>query len=382
MNILMAHNYYAISGGEDVSYRSEKYILEQNGNNVVSYEADSSEISKNSNVKNAINSIWNQKTYDQVTNLIRESDIEIAHFQNTFPILSPSVYYAARNLNVPVIQSLRNYRLTCVNGLLFREGNICTLCVGKSFPIYGIKNKCYRDDARASAVVAASSVIHSNLGTYKNVVDKYIAVSNFVKDLYISSGLPEEKIFVKPNVVAGEVPIGLGNGNYFLYVGRLSEEKGIMHLIESFLRNEIFYPLKIIGDGPLVEVIIQMCNMTDKIEYLGRLPIESVYNFMGSAKAVIVPSLWHEPFGRVVIESYAVGTPVIGSSKGGITELIHHGYTGMLYGEDPNAIFNVISEFLIADAAPNEMRDNCRNEYEKHYSEKANYKILRRIYNE
>lgn len=380
MNILMAHNYYVIGGGEDISYQSEKSMLERGGNFVISYEAHSSKILKDRKLKNALNSIWNQRSYNDLSHIISSNNIEIAHFQNIFPIISPSAYYAAKNSGAQVIQSLRNYRITCINGLMFREDDICMLCVGKSLPLNGIVHRCYKKDVAASTIMAVSSQIHASLGTYRKVIDKYIAVSEFVKDIYVSAGISASKIFVKPNVVMGEMQVGAGSGNYFLYVGRLSEEKGIIQLIESFIKNDNFYPLKIIGDGPISERVIEMCRKTSSIEYLGRMPAEKVYKFMGDARAVIVPSLWHEPFGRVVIESYAVGTPVIGSRKGGITELIRHGQTGILYEGDYNSISSAISEFLGTTEKYNNMRDLCRQEYEKYYSESANYEILKKIY--
>ena len=159
--------------------------------------------------------------------LIAESRPHVVHFHNTFPLISPSAYYAARKHGVPVVQTLHNFRLLCANAIFMRDGRPCEDCLPRRVPFAGVLHKCYRDSRTASAGVAAMVTLHRALGTWRNLIDVYIALSEFARDKFVAGGLPQHKIVVKPNCLTDDPALGLGQRAFALFVGRLSPEKGI-----------------------------------------------------------------------------------------------------------------------------------------------------------
>jgi glycosyltransferase involved in cell wall biosynthesis len=221
--------------------------------------------------------------------------------------------------------------------------------------------------------------VHQAIGTYAHKVAKYIALTEFSRNKFVEAGLPDEKLTVKPNFVYPDPGVGDGRGGFVLYVGRLSPEKGIETLLQAW-EGFTDLPLKIIGSGPLQEQCRQAAARSDAIEYLGALPSETVYRYLGSAVALVVPSLWYEGFPRVIVEAYAKGTPVIASRLGSLESLITHERTGLHFAPgDPAALRQQI-ERLTCDARP--MRAYARAEYEQQYSVQRNYETLLDIYND
>ena len=327
MKVLMVQNRYLIRGGEDECFDSESSLLESYGNSVSRYVRHNKDVKSIPNWKLGIRTIWNQEDYQQIRYLIKKEKPNIVHVQNFFPLISPAIYYAAKAERVPVVQSLHNYRLWCLNAYFFREGKVCEDCFGK-VPLAGIARKCYRDSYAASATVASMLTIHRGFQTWNSMVDCYIALTEFAKGKFIEGGLPAEKIVIKPNFI-NKQNIGRGEENFVLYVGRLSPEKGISVLLQAWEKLESKIALKIVGDGDLQSEVEQAATNTIGVEYLGRQPIDRVYDLMGQAKALIFPSLWYEGLPRTIIESFAKGTPVIASDLGSMSSLIEHQQTGL-----------------------------------------------------
>ena len=173
---------------------------------------------------------------------------------------------------------------------------------------------------------------HRAKGTWHDAVDIYIALTEFSKRKFIEGGLPESKIVVKPNFVSQDPGERPGGGKYVVFVGRLSAEKGISTLLETWtgkLAGQI--DLKLLGDGPLREDVIAAAKKEARIDWMGRQAMREVYDIIGRAEALIFPSLWYEGLPRTIIESFACGTPVIASDLGSMTELIRPGKTGQLF---------------------------------------------------
>ncbi|MFT2718944.1 glycosyltransferase family 4 protein [Deinococcus sp. A31D244] len=385
MNILMAHNFYSQPGGEDKSYQAEAEGLIKSGHHVIKFEKHTElEVAQSRVLKVAINTIWNSKVFHELEDTIRASKCEIAHFQNTFPIISPAGYYAAKKAGALVIQSLRNYRLTCVNGLLFREGAICHDCLGKVFPIDGIKHGCYRNSRAGSAIVATMIGIHKAAKTYDKYVDGYIAISDYVKEIYIEAGLPEKKIFVKPNLV-NEIQVDDDllkkiEKKYMLFIGRISAEKGIEELVKIWYDNNYGLPLYIIGDGPIKDTLIQRYNC-DNIVFLGYRNSTQTAAYIKQATAVIVPSTWEEPFGRVAAEAFSFSVPVIAPRIGGLKDIVVDGRNGVTY--DPihkKGLSIAIGRFLSNSSQWQVMKDLAYEDYLHKYHPTSNTKILEDIY--
>jgi glycosyltransferase involved in cell wall biosynthesis len=381
MRILSAHNAYQIRGGEDESCASEERLLREKGHDVVSYKETNDRVASLSKLQLSVRTVWSNETYRNVSTKLRSGSYDLVHVQNFFPLISPSLHYAAKDQGVPIIQTLRNYRLLCPNGLFFRNGGVCEDCMGKPIPYPGIVHGCYRENRVASGVTAAMITIHQALDTWSKVVDCFISLTHFARNKFIEGGFPAEKIVVKPNFVHPDPGIGDGSGNYALFVGRLSVEKGLDTLLSAWARLKHPIPLKIIGDGPLVELVQHAAHTTPMVEWLGRRPMAEVYDLMGNAKFLVFSSKWYETFGRVAVEAFAKGTPVIASNIGAIAELVNDGHTGRLFqAGDELDLADKIDWMLTHPIKVSQMRGAARAEFEEKYTAAVNYQRLMDIY--
>jgi glycosyltransferase involved in cell wall biosynthesis len=329
----------------------------------------------------ACRTVWSVAAYQNVMKMLAGQTHNVVHVQNFFPVISPSVYYAARVKRIPVVQTLRNYRLLCPNALFFRNGRICEDCMGKPVPWPGIVNACYRGSRLKTGVVVTMLTVHRAIDTWAEMVDVYIALTQFARQKFIEGGIPSNKIVVKPNFVYPDPGQAVEKDKFALYVGRLSPEKGVDTLIETWrsLGSEI--PLKILGEGPLQSKVIAATQKFPWIEWLGPKPLSDVYNLMGQAKVLIFPSCWYETFGRVIVEAFAKGTPVIASNIGAIPELVEHGRTGLLFqAGNRDDLAQQIDRALTNPTELAEMGRAARSEFEAKYTAEDNYKQLMEIY--
>lgn len=381
MKILRVHNYYQQAGGEDAVVASETALLRSRGHDVVEHFVHNDAIEQMGRVAVAAKTIWNRDSHRTLRELIAREKPDIAHFDNTFPLVSPAGYYAARDAGVPVVQTLHNYRLLCVNATLFRDGHVCEECIGKSVPWPGVKHACYRDDRKASAVVAAMLGVHRAMGTYREAVDVYIALTDFARRKYIEGGLPARKIVVKPNFLDTDPGVGPGEGRFALFVGRLAEEKGVRVLVDAWRRVGDRLPLRIVGSGPLGDEIRGSAADVPGITILGRRPLDEVMEMMGQATCLVFPSTWYEGLPRTIVESFAKGTPVVASDLGSMAELVDHGQTGLKFRPgDPEDLARQI-EHLMADRTQlPAMRAAARAAYESKYTADVAYDALMSIY--
>lgn len=381
MRILSVHNYYKIRGGEDESCKSEKSLLRERGHLVDEYEKDNISIPSYRSLQLAAQTIWSQESYRAVRKKLQQHSYDVIHVQNSFPLISPSVYYAAQAEGVPVIQTIRNYRLLCPNALFFRQGNVCEDCLNKAIPLPGVIHGCYRNNRLASGITAGMISIHRLLKTWDRKVDKYIALTHFARNKLIQGGLPANKIIVKPNFVNPDPGVGSGKGEFALYVGRLSVEKGLDTLLSAWDKLHSPFPLRIVGDGPLSELVLNKIKESPHISWLGRKSIDEVHQLMGEASFLIFPSKWYETFGRVAIEAFAKGTPVIASQIGAIAELVEHKRTGLQFQPgDPLDLAEQVEWALSHPDELQQMRIEVRKEFESKYTAGANYKQLIEIY--
>jgi glycosyltransferase involved in cell wall biosynthesis len=381
MRILSVHNEYKIRGGEDECHQAEIDLLQMMGHQVDVYSQHNDRVQAIGAFQTAIKTIWSAESYDTMREQMKGAKYDVMHIQNFFPLISPSVYYAAYKAKVPVVQTLHNYRLLCPNGLFFRDGKVCEDCLGKAIPLPGMQHGCYRESRAASAVVGAMLSTHRLLNTWSNMIDCYVALTEFARQKFIEGGLPAEKIVVKPHFIDPDPGVGEGKGGYALYVGRLSTEKGLDTLLAAWeiLGDKI--PLKIIGDGQLSESVAQVVKKLPNVEWLGRKPLAEVYGLMGEAMVLIFPSKWYETFGRVAIEAFAKGTPVVAANIGAIAELIDPGRTGILFR--PGDSQELAQKVEWVRSHPHElaqMRKEARAEFENKYTALENYRQLMRIY--
>ena len=381
MRVLTVHNFYQQPGGEEQIFATESALLESHGHEVVRYTLSNDDIRGANPLRLAKNTVWNSEVYQAVRSLIRQEKPAIAHFHNTFPMISPSAYYAAKDEGIPVVQTLHNYRLLCPNALFFREGRVCEDCLGKPIPLPGVIHGCYRGSRPASAVVAATISLHSLRGTWSQAVDVFIAYSQFAMNKFIQGGLPAEKIAFKTNFLDPAPPPGDGKGGYGLFVGRLSVEKGLGVMLDAWRQLDGKIPLKILGDGPMAGLVKEAMQEMPEIEWLGRRPFEEVYDIVGDAAFLVFPSEWYETFGRVAIEAFAKGTPVVASNIGAIAELVNHERTGLLFRpSDPTDLATKINWLLANPQKLSQMRPEARAEFDAKFTAADNCKRLLEIY--
>ncbi|MBW4691352.1 MAG: glycosyltransferase [Lyngbya sp. HA4199-MV5] len=381
MRVLTVHNYYQQPGGEEQIFATEAALLESYGHEVLRYTLHNDNIMGSNSLRLAKNTLWNGTVYRELRSLLRQEKPQIVHFHNTFPLISPAAYHAVQDEGIAVVQTLHNYRLLCPNALFFRNGRICEDCLGKPFPLPGVVHGCYRGDQGATATVATMIGLHSFLGTWQNKVDVFIAYSQFAMQKFIQGGLPAKKLAFKTNFLHPAPEPGEGKGGYALFVGRLSIEKGLGVMLDAWQQLGGKLPLKILGDGPLAGQVIEATQQMPEIEWLGRKSLEQVYEIVGNAAFLVFPSEWYETFGRVAIEAFARGTPVVASKVGAITELIDHERTGLHFQPSDAADLAAKVDWLLTHPQElSKMRREARAEFEARYTAADNYKRLMEIY--
>lgn len=381
MEILSVHSNYKIRGGEDESREAEERLLERMGHQVDRYEESNYRMDELNPINAATRTVWSIEAYETMKQRLSDRAYDLIHVQNFFPMISPSIYYAARAKGTPVVQTLRNYRLLCPNALFFRDGQVCEDCLGKVIPLPGVLHSCYRQSYLASGVVATMITAHRALQTWNEMVDVYIALTEFARKKFVEGGIPSEKIVVKPNFVFPDPGKAEEKEDFALFVGRLSIEKGVDTLIAAWKQVGKNMPLKIIGEGPLEDQVIEATQQIPSIEWLGRKPLPDVYELMGRAKLLIFPSKWYETFGRVAVEAFAKGTPVIASNLGAIAEIVDHGRTGLHFRPgDSEDLIRQVEWALSHPTELAEMEHEARFEFETKYTAHQNYQILMQIY--
>ncbi len=380
MRVLLCHNSYRFRGGEDHVFEDEKWMLENGGHEVATFQRCNSVLEKTSYVKAAVDTVWNRQTYREMDDKIRRFRPDVVHFHNTFPVLSPSAYYAARRHDVPVVQTLHNYRIICPGSTMFRDGSPCMSCVGNAMPWRAIRHQCYRGlgPSVASATMLAA---HRAMGTWRKTVNTYIALTDFSRNSFVAGGIPAGRIRVKPNFVRPDPGIGNGDGGYMVFVGRLVEEKGLRVLLEAWKSSTDLPLLKIIGEGPMQEAVTMAQNSGAPIASLGQLPHDEVQMQIAGATGLVFPSIWHETFGRSIIEAYSSGTPVIASDLPPMNQLVHDQETGLLFApDDPCSLANCVRRLQEDEELRLQLRRAARAEFVEKYTAKRNLELLLAIY--
>jgi len=380
VKILQVHNLYQQPGGEDLVVADEARLLEAHGHEVARHTVHNDRVSSLSRLTLAQRTIWSQPAYRDVRAAIARHQPQLVHVHNTLPLLSPSVYYAASAERVPVVQTLHNYRLTCPAALCFRNGHPCTECVGSFIPWRAIRHACYRDSRPASAAVATMLSVHRLLGTWEKPT-VYLALTAFARDMFIEAGMPPDKLVVKPNFVDPDPGAGTGSGDYAVFVGRLSVEKGIETLLRAWRVVGPQVRLLIIGEGPLASAVAAATRDLPSVTWLGRRDPPEILSILREAKFLAFPSECYETFGRAIVEAFATATPVIAAGHGSAAELVTDGVTGLHFRPgDPS---DLAAKVLHLNSHPQlrvRMSAAARKEFEDRYTAGVNYRLLLAIY--
>ncbi|MES2663968.1 MAG: glycosyltransferase family 4 protein [Pseudomonadota bacterium] len=377
--ILIVHNAYQQKGGEDTVVEAEIALLKQYGHSVELFSKTNDVIPHMSRASVAVQTFWSKSSSQDFEKCLRQFQPDIVHVHNTFPLISPAIYWVAYRMRIPVVQTLHNFRLHCPQAMYLRDGKVCEDCIGR-VPWRGAAHGCYRDSKVQSAVLAGMVTMHRMLGTWQNKVTRYIALNEFCRQKFIQGGLPADKIMVKANFVDfPQLPAQDRQG--LLFVGRLSAEKGIEVLANAMQRiatQQIKQvKLRVAGTGPEAELMRKLSGVT----LLGALNGDTVREEMSQASALILPSIWYENFPRTLVEAFGCGLPVIASRIGALAELIEDGVTGLLF--DVNNADDLAAKIQWAENNPEKMLAmgvNARNLYEKEFTAARNYTQLMHIY--
>jgi glycosyltransferase involved in cell wall biosynthesis len=374
MRILQVHNFYQQAGGEDQVVAAEHDLLSAHGHNVYQYLAHNNEVNRLSALTLGIKSLWNSETYQAIRRIITQQSIEILHVHNTLPLISPAVYQAARSLGVPVIQTLHNYRLLCPAATFCRQGEVCELCLHRSIKIPAMRHRCYRGNFAASSAVTAMLALHSFAGTYQKKIHIYIALSEFARSKFCEGGLPADRIVVKPNFLSNDPGVGQGNGGYALFAGRLTVEKGLIHLLDAWAANPAAIPLRIAGDGPLCDLVRERTNILPNVEYLGVCEHTRVLALLKDAAYLVFPSRWYEGMPMVVLEAMACGTPVVAFALGSLNDLIDDGVNGIMLPLDNPHLLPQPPDRMAS------LRTGARRHFEQRFTARKNLQLLTDVY--
>jgi len=383
LSVLVIHNRYQQAGGEDAVVRAEVELLRTAGHRVLQYVRDNSVIANYPPLRKAalfLSTTWDRHAYAAIRALLQKERPDIAHCHNLLPLVSPAAYYACKSAGVPVVQTLHNYRLFCSAGTRFLQGRVCEKCnraVGRA-----VRRGCYRNSQLQTAAVALMLRAHRWCGTWSHAVDAYLAPSRFCRDYFVCAGLPQAKVHLKPNFLARDPGRQTGRGQYALFAGRLSPEKGVLEMIEVWRRLP-HIPLVIAGDGPLyndARCLVER-SASRHIKLLGHLDPQQALAQMKGARFLLFPSLWYEPFGMGLIEAAACGVPSIASRIGAIPEIVVENQTGLPF--DPQN-FNQLADK--AEWAWNHaeemdtMGSAARQLYERNFTAERNYEALMSVY--
>lgn len=373
--VLVAHCRYRFRGGEDSVVDDEIDLLRAHGHDTLLYVRDNRDISKQSKLVSLGQTLWSRRSARDIDRIIGSFRPDIIHVHNTFPLISPSIYWAAYRNGVRVIQTLHNFRLFCVQAMFLRDGNLCEDCLGH-LPWRGVAHRCYRDSYTQSAAATGMLTLHRALGSYENKVSCYIALNGFCRDLFVKGGLPAAKIRIKPNFVDIKDAGRLTASGKALFVGRLSLEKGLDVLSEAV--SDYQSPVvDVLGTGPELERL----GSNPALALHGVVSTEQVYRAMRSASFLVLPSICYENFPRTLVEAFACSLPVIASRLGALAELVEDSKTGLLF--EPGSAGDLRWKMAWAGKHPDrmvEMGRNARRLYEENYTPEANYRLLCDIY--
>jgi glycosyltransferase involved in cell wall biosynthesis len=359
---------------------AEAELLEDHGHNVRILQFDNASIHGGfGSLVAGTSAVWSLTARSAINVRIRDDRPDIVHFHNLFPLVSPAAYSVARRRGAAVVQTLHNYRLLCSNAKLFRDGRPCMDCVGKRLQWPGIMHGCYHGRAASTAVVM-SNAIHWTLGTWQTQVDRYIALTEFAKSLFTTAGLPSNRVDVKPNFAPNQSRSTTYDPQTFLYVGRLSPEKGVSTLLSAIImRPEL--RLVICGDGPLASDVSRAAAIWPNISWRRQVGSDIISSEMRNAAALVVPSHWFEGFPVVIAEAFSHGLPVIATELGGLGEIVDNDVCGyVIPSANPKLLADAMSTVSTNPAARERMSRGAYRKFAEQYSPERNYELLLRTY--
>lgn len=339
-SVLLVHERYRQRAGEDAVFDAELALLQERGHHVESLIVDNDAIPDDPDVAEKVRlgleTVWSYRAAALIRRRLDDRPVDIVHVHNSFPLLSPSIYGAARQSGAAVVQTIHNYRPLCPAATLFRDGKPCEDCVGRLLPVPAVVHGCYRGSRLQTLPVALMLTTNRVLRTSRHV-DAFIALTDFAARKLAEGGLPGDRIHVKPNFISPDPGVGAESGDGFLFVGRLAAEKGIGTVIDAAPLVDPGITVRIAGDGPEADRLAAAADHHPGLRPLGRLTKEEVLRELQRCRAVVFPSLWYEGLPMVILEAFASGVPVIAARIGAAATLVRDGETGLTYDPDDAA---------------------------------------------
>ncbi len=372
MRILVIHTHYTsgISSGENRVVADEVDLLRAHGHDVELWEPSADDLTGARRALLAAQVVWSRSAVRHLESAVRRFQPDVVHAHNLFPRLSPAVL---RSRRAPVVLTLHNYRLLCLPATFLRDGHTCEDCFGK-LPWRGAMHGCYRGSRASSAALAGSIALHRAIGSFQRPA-AYLAVSEYVRRRHVEAGFDPERVWVKPNFVWG-TDQRTGAGADFVYIGRLSPEKGLDRLLPMW--GQVPARLRVIGDGP--ERSALEAAAPDNVSFLGAVPYEQVAGLLREARALVLPTACYEGAPRTVVEAYAAGVPVVASRIGAVPSVVDEGETGLLADVGDTQQWVQALTRLLDDAESQRLGANAFTAWCDHYSPERAIIDLERAY--
>lgn len=387
MRILLTHNRYgsAAPSGENQAFDLERQLLERHGHEVRTFVRESDAIRRRGVLglaQAAVATPWNPLAAHAIRRAVEEFRPDVVHVHNTFPLISPAIFSALRKRAARVL-TLHNYRLFCAAGIPLRNGKTCTECLDRRSALPAVRHGCYRGSRLATLPLAASVALHRFIGTWTRDVDAFIALTEFQRDAMVAAGLSPDRVWVKPNFYPGH-PYAMPwskRGDYAVFAGRLTEEKGVVSLVQAWSAWGAAAPeLRIVGDGPLRSrlELLEKQDGAGRVKFLGQLPSPDAEAQIAAARLLVIPSICLEGFPMVLREAFAFGTPPAVSNLGALPRLVTDGHNGLVFSaNDPQSLLRIVRDSW---GRLENMSGKAREAYQEKYAEPANHQLLLRIY--
>jgi len=403
LRILFLSNYYYLRGGAERVLFEELRILRKAGHEVEVYSRDNT-LNKPSKydgyfppeietslsrvsfkaLQTVKEMIYSTKAQVGLEKVLKDFKPDIAHAHNIYGRLSLSVLDTLNKHEIPTVLTLHDYKILCPSYLMLNNGEICERCMKGNFT-NAIVTRCHKDSYLASMVYAFESWFNHRFRKYHSV-SMLVSPSRFLRNKVIQFGWDPSQIVHIPNFIDGNtIRASTVAGKYFLYLGRLSHEKGIRTLLDAIAGLTVKVPLMVVGDGPMrgeLEDLAQRTGMSAK--FTGYLSGAALSDSISNARAIVMPSEWYENAPLSLLEAFAYGKPVLGARIGGIPEMIDDDINGYLF--EPGRIDNLQEKILLMSNLPEteiiRMGKNAREKVERKYSAEIHYERLLKLYKE
>lgn len=381
MRLLLVHNEYAKFSGEETIFYGMANLLRAHGHEVATFVRKSAELRQGlrGEVSAFFSGIWSRRAQIEFGEVCREFSPDVIHVQNLFPRISTSVLNVAKERGVPLVMSCHNYRLFCPTGLMLRDQRVCTNCVSAS----GREWNCVRHNCEGSYAKSLGYALRNRVARPRlmEAVHQFIVLSSFQADSFAEWGVAGDRLAIVPNFVGGgDFPLSSeepGSGGYIGFVGRLSPEKGVTVLVEAARK--------------LPHIRFELAGHAARVPAWGKLPENVVVRgeilrselpaFYRRAKAIVVPSVWYEAFGLVVVEAMLQERPVIASRLGALVDIVQHGVTGMHVNPgDASSLAEAVAKLWEEPETADRMGSLARVRAISEYSAEKFYSRLIRVY--